>query len=86
MKNKLLKLGTFLLALTGITGDKIYGAEKADIQKIQTVDKVSETTPLYLDEAIPTNDNNTILSWHSSHSSHSSHKSHSSHYSSSFLA
>lgn len=84
MKNKLFKLGTLIVALIGISGSKIYGSESDDVQKKQHINKINESTPLYLDEATPSIDNNTILAWHTSHTSHSSHSSHSSHYSSRF--
>ncbi|NGX28952.1 MAG: hypothetical protein K940chlam1_01141 [Candidatus Anoxychlamydiales bacterium] len=83
MKNKLFKLGTLLLALLGIAENKIYASEKSNMQKSQYISKVNDTTPLYLDEAMPASEDNNgiIIAWHSSHSSH---RSHSSHYSSRF--
>ncbi|HEU64436.1 MAG TPA: hypothetical protein ENH96_03495 [Chlamydiae bacterium] len=83
MKNKLLKLGTLLLALLAIAENKIYASETTDIQKSQYINKINDTTPLYLDEAMPSFEHNKgiIVAWHSSHSSH---RSHSSHYSSRF--
>ena len=86
MKNKLFKLGTLLLAFLGVAENKISASETTDIQKSQYISKINDTTPLYLDEAMPSfeDNNGIIVAWHSSHSSHGSHKSHTSHYSSKF--
>ena len=84
MKDKLFKYGTLLLALIGISGSKVDCSENIDVKKTECISKIEELTPLYLDEAMSSLDNNTILAWHSSHRSHASHFSHASHYSSKF--
>ncbi|MFC1837241.1 hypothetical protein ACFLYW_00990 [Thermodesulfobacteriota bacterium] len=64
-----------LLALLGFSSSNSL----ANVDTEQGINKVTETTPLYLIHADDLASQNKMLSWHYSHSSHESHWSHSSH-------
>lgn len=80
MKKIISILWLTILSLISSLGFGIRPAN-ADLTNTLTIQKVNESTPLYLEmpELNNMQGHNNLLAWHYSHSSHESHYSHSSH-------
>lgn len=75
-------LGKVIISFTGVLA--VLGLTSIDakptIKHDTSINKVSETTPLYLIPAKEiSNSTNNMTAWHTSHQSHGSHQSHQSH-------